>query len=402
MTGELLAAHTTVGTVSAALLRRVARAACTASGHRFALVADDVQLLVHACSPWPVKTLTRDCAPYLQPGPPSSLQGGDGHEEIHVIVDASLAAQLHTCLTRSGENAQGASHPLDLQHPGGTAVAGRLELPGAPPSDGHPPGFVLWDQSCPSTSYVVLPDESSASGRSLLRAGRAVAARLLLHAGWQPVHAAAFVTTAGAVLLTGARGSGKTTALVHVLTAGGTALLANSRVLVGGSRAAPIVRALPASVALRRPTLDLVPQLRTLAVPTARPHWETQVSPLGVPETRLLVPPRALAEVLGVDVVPLAPLRAVIEVVRHPEGRPSRWRLLRTEERGALLRAACRFDWFRDEPHEQLRASTGLAETASTARSSGSDWAQAMTAARFERGDAATGSLLACVRQVLR
>lgn len=250
-------------------------------------------------------------------------------------------------------------------------------------------------------SYVVLPDEDRLSAKLLFRAARAVAARLLLAAGWLPLHAACFVTAAGAVLLTGARGSGKTTALLRMLGTGTAALTANNRVFLGGRPDAPVVRALPTSVAIRSRTLDLVPELQPLTGTAADPYWETDEAPTGGQEPRLLVPPRTLAQTFGAGIVPLAPLRAVVDVAHRPGNRPARCRLLSADARVTVLRASCRPDWFRDEPYERLRFSAISTLTETTIERTFTRWASVISGARFERGDATTAALVTCVERVL-
>jgi hypothetical protein len=340
--------------------------------------------------------LTDAFVPYLEPVAPECLPNRQNREEIHVVVDPALSRLLRTRLAEHAEAAKRAEpQPSDVACRDDTVILRQLDDTSL--ENRHPAGFVLWSRSSPFTSYIVLPDERRGSARSLFRAVRAVAARLLLDAGWLPLHAAGFVTAAGAVLLTGARGSGKTTALLRMLATGTTALLANNRVFLGGHPVAPVVRALPASVAIRTPTLDLLPQLRPLAEAAARPLWETETTPTGRRETRLLVPPRTLVETLGVYVVPLAPLRAVIDIAHRQGSQPSQWTLLQTPEREVALRAACRPDWFRDEAHERLRSSAAEAKRGEPfAR-----WAAVIGGARFQRGDRADVSLLECVERVL-
>ena len=92
--------------------------------------------------------------------------------------------------------------------------------------------------------------------RELLVAGRLAAEPLF------DLHAAAFETPAGALLLAGPKESGKTTLLVHCLRGGDVALIANDRVLVDARPAPPVASGVPVLVAIREPTLALFPELR--------------------------------------------------------------------------------------------------------------------------------------------
>jgi hypothetical protein len=99
--------------------------------------------------------------------------------------------------------------------------------------------------------------------RELLVAGATTAYQLL------DLHAAAFATSAGAVLLVGPRKAGKTTLLTHFLQCGRASLVANDRVLVDIEPVSPIAFGVPTLVSIRAGTLDLFPDLRR--VPNERP-----------------------------------------------------------------------------------------------------------------------------------
>ena len=63
-------------------------------------------------------------------------------------------------------------------------------------------------------------------------------------------------------LIAGASGAGKTSLLIHVLSAGNTDYLSNDRVLVSLGACPPQFRGMPTITALRSTTLDLFPQLK--------------------------------------------------------------------------------------------------------------------------------------------
>jgi len=94
----------------------------------------------------------------------------------------------------------------------------------------------------------------------LLRVVREVATlRALTAPGVLDLHAAAFATRDGAVLLIGGKRAGKATLLAHVLTSGQAALLANDRVLVDCSSL--LVTGVPTIVPVREETERRFPAL---------------------------------------------------------------------------------------------------------------------------------------------
>ena len=99
--------------------------------------------------------------------------------------------------------------------------------------------------------------------RELLVAGRQARAPLL------DLHAAAFATPAGAILLAGPKRAGKTTLLTHFLRCGDVSLIANDRVLVDDHPASPVVFGVPVLVSIRESTLEIFPELRR--TPDERP-----------------------------------------------------------------------------------------------------------------------------------
>lgn len=99
--------------------------------------------------------------------------------------------------------------------------------------------------------------------RELLVAGAKTADRML------DLHAAAFATSVGAVLLVGPKQAGKTTLLTHFLRCPGVSLIANDRVLVDIAPLPPIAFGVPTLVSVRKGTLELFPDLRR--TPNERP-----------------------------------------------------------------------------------------------------------------------------------
>jgi len=113
-----------------------------------------------------------------------------------------------------------------------------------------------------AVEVIARPDDPSARiglmrvVRELLVAGRLAIDPLL------DLHAAAFETPVGAILLAGPKAAGKTTLLAHFLRGGGVALIGNDRVLVDVQAAPPVVLGVPVLVSIRERTLALFPELR--------------------------------------------------------------------------------------------------------------------------------------------
>jgi hypothetical protein len=108
------------------------------------------------------------------------------------------------------------------------------------------------------TVHLVAAESQSRYRHVLMRVVRELASVARLQAGHLPIHAAAFETGGGGVLLCGPKYSGKTTLLIHALQ-GGARFISNDRVFVDG---AAIVRGMPTIVSLRSGTLELHAELR--------------------------------------------------------------------------------------------------------------------------------------------
>jgi hypothetical protein len=85
------------------------------------------------------------------------------------------------------------------------------------------------------------------------------------------LHAAAFAVRGRACLVVGPKRSGKTTLLVHALSSGNAALLANDRVLVDATEETGLALGVPAVISLRQGTLDRFPRLRGNASSPRKP-----------------------------------------------------------------------------------------------------------------------------------
>ena len=133
------------------------------------------------------------------------------------------------------------------------------------------------------------------------------------------LHAAAFTTPAGAVVLVGPKLTGKTTLLTYFLRCGRASLIANDRVLVDVEPVLPIAFGVPTLVSVRVDTLELFPELRR--TPNERPaalHSEEGPEPT-IFETLDRSPPRdfglspaQLAQRCGSGTTRCAPIAAIV------------------------------------------------------------------------------------------
>lgn len=149
--------------------------------------------------------------------------------------------------------------------------------------------------------------------RELLVAGMKAADQLL------DLHAAAFATSAGAVLLVGPKQAGKTTLLTHFLRCQRVSLIANDRVLVDVEPVSPIAFGVPTLVSVRAGTLELFPDLRR--TPNERPavfHSEESPGPLIFdasdtgPSRGFGLSPAQLAQRCGSGTTASAPVAAIV------------------------------------------------------------------------------------------
>lgn len=133
------------------------------------------------------------------------------------------------------------------------------------------------------------------------------------------LHAAAFATPAGAVLLVGPKQAGKTTLLTHFLRYGSASLIANDRVLVDVEPQSPIAFGVPTLVSVRVDTLELFPDLRRS--PNERPsvlHSGESPGPIifepsGTgPSRDFGLSPSQLAQRCGSGTTRCAPLAAIV------------------------------------------------------------------------------------------
>ncbi len=301
-----------------------------------AVAGGPTQLRIRCAHVPTLATLRASLAPTLQPA--ASADAGDV-QDIRVVLDPGLAQRLEHIVSATGPASE-----VGEPHRVRDGIHLVRKQTGAPPE--HRSGYLLWAEENPQANCIVLDGSGAPSDTVLLRLVRGVAARVLLAAGWVPLHSACVMTAAGAVCLLGGHGRGKTTALLHLLAgaAGPVALVANSIVFLSPHGVAE-VRTLPTAIGLRAPTIRLFRALDRL------------VGDAGVAadaQRRVYVPEPRVAEAFGVPQSAGGPLTAFVDVA-YRGGQQSTWHLLADQEREAALRTAYLPDGLVDDPHEHAR-----------------------------------------------
>ncbi|MGQ0773158.1 MAG: hypothetical protein ACT4NY_01860 [Pseudonocardiales bacterium] len=312
----------------------------------------------------------------LRPGLRAAAPTGTAEvQDIRVGLDAGLARRLDQAIR--------ATAPVgETGEPHRVRDGVHLVRKQAGAGQGRRSGYLLWDQENPQASSIVLGESGASAETVLLRLVRGVAVRVLLAAGWVPLHAACVLTPAGAVCLLGGRGSGKTTALLHLLTgaAGPVALVANSLVFL--SPDGPVqVGALPTAIGLRAPTIALFPALRGLTGDAGVGADEASRTYLSTP---------AVATAFGVEQAAGGPVTAFVDVAFRG-AQQAAWRVLDTGRGEAALAAAYLPDGLLDDPHEHARLA---ADHMRGHRERLRRCAESVRAARCESGTTGTAAVL--------
>jgi len=311
-----------------------------------------------------IDTLLVRLAPALRPTEPA---GTADVQDIRIVLDSGLAHRLDQTLRATAPAGDaGEPHRIDdgvhlVRKQAGTASDRRS-------------GYLLWDQESPQVSCVVVGESGASAETVLLRLVRGIAARVMLAAGWIPLHAACVMTPAGAVCLLGGSGSGKTTALLHLLTgvAGTVALVANSLVFLSPDGPAE-VRTLPTAIGLRAPTIALFPTLAGLV---------GEPCVLADEASRIHLPAPEVAAAFEVTQSAGGPVAALVHVA-FGGAQQATWHLLGTTESHVALGAAYLPDGLLDDPHEHARLAAN--HTREHAQRLG-ECAGSVTAARFDAG----------------
>lgn len=131
------------------------------------------------------------------------------------------------------------------------------------------------------------------------------------------LHAAAFASDEGGVLIAGPKRSGKTSLLLHCLRAAGAAFLANDRVVLSHDGSRFTARGIPSIVSIRSSTLELFPDLsRTRTERWYQAHLtlsegEAAEATMTMTEENSAISPAQLCHALHVPMATSVPLRAV-------------------------------------------------------------------------------------------
>lgn len=219
---------------------------------------------------------------------------------------------------------------------------------------GQTAGLVCWHRERPQVTRLLLSDAGASGQRMAVRVVRAVAERVLLKAGWAPLHAAcALLPRRGGILLLGSRGAGKTTTLLHLLAGRPpAALVANSALFVIENGQHYRARALPASVAIRSTMVRAFPPLgAALTTPLHAALPESDGAGASPSDERLLVNSADLARCLGTTVLPEVDISAIV-VVDHREKAAPAWRGATASEARTLVESAYPEPWLPDTVYE--------------------------------------------------
>jgi hypothetical protein len=124
--------------------------------------------------------------------------------------------------------------------------------------------FVLFYRIDPQTRHVeVLAHRDRPALRTpLMRLVREVAMNHARRRGQLFLHAASVAVGGRAAVVCGVKNAGKTTLLLHLMSALGTDYVGNDRAVVGLDGDTPRLRGMPSIVTVRPPTLALLPEFR--------------------------------------------------------------------------------------------------------------------------------------------
>ena len=121
---------------------------------------------------------------------------------------------------------------------------------------------ILFEVAYAARAVTLLTEPGNADGRiALMRVVRELAMNRAQRRGGLLLHAAAMGVGDRAIVITGPKGAGKTSLLIHVLRARSARYVSNDRVVLPAAEGRPPALGVPTIVALRRGTLDLFPSL---------------------------------------------------------------------------------------------------------------------------------------------
>ena len=123
-----------------------------------------------------------------------------------------------------------------------------------------------------SRAVTLLTEPGNVDGRiALMRIVRELSMNRAQRRGGLLLHAAAMAVGDRGIVITGPKGAGKTSLLIHALRARSARYVSNDRVVVPAAESRPSATGVPTIVALRRGTLDLFPSLAARAAAHRRP-----------------------------------------------------------------------------------------------------------------------------------
>jgi len=124
---------------------------------------------------------------------------------------------------------------------------------------------LLFEVAYASRAVTLLTEPGNADGRiALMRILRELGINRAQRRGGLLLHAAAMAVGDRGIVITGPKGAGKTSLLIHALRARSARYVSNDRVVVPAA-GRPLATGVPTIVALRRGTLDLFPSLAARA-----------------------------------------------------------------------------------------------------------------------------------------
>jgi hypothetical protein len=171
---------------------------------------------------------------------------------------------------------------------------------------------LLFEVTYASRTVTVLTEPGNAHDRvALMRVVRELVTNRAQRRGGLLLHAAAMAVGDRGIVITGPKGAGKTSLLIHALRARSARYVSNDRVVVPDANGQPSAGGVPTIVSLRRGMLDLFPSVATraaasgyaynLTLEEARAAGPRAADPRGKPDS---LSPAQLCRLL--DVRPLA------------------------------------------------------------------------------------------------
>ena len=125
---------------------------------------------------------------------------------------------------------------------------------------------ILFEVAYAPRSVTLLTEPGNADGRiAFMRVVRELAVNRAQRRGGLVLHAAALAVGDRGIVITGPKGAGKTSLLIHVLRARCARYVSNDRVVVPAAEGGVSAAGVPTIVALRRGTLDLFPSMAARA-----------------------------------------------------------------------------------------------------------------------------------------